>query len=342
MRLILVLPDRQALDEARRLLQTYGGHCFSHMVFMGDKYLFHSKDRRAMIMFGRIRDRLVALGDPMGAEDAFSRAIAEFRDFADRHDLAPIFYEVDEDHVHHYHDNGFSLFKVGEMAYVPVAEFTLSGKRGEALRNSINRARREGLEFALAQAPFDETLWSELNAVSDDWLAALGTAEKGFSLGRFEREYLSEAGIALVRKHGTLVAFASLMPDYAARVELSIDLMRQASDSPPGTMDFLFVQLIEYARAQGYKYFNLGMAPLSGVGGTRFARSKEKVARVAYEYGNRFYKYKGLRSFKEKFNPEWRSRYIAYPVFTSLPGLLVDIAALIAGGYRRILFKTKG
>ena len=81
------------------------------------------------------------------------------------------------------------------------------------------------------------------------------------------------------------------------------------------------------------------MAPLGGVGENRYARTGEKVARLAYEYGNRFYNYKGLRSFKEKFHPEWRSVYLAYPVLTPLPMLLMDSAALIAGGYRRIFFK---
>ena len=89
----------------------------------------------------------------------------------------------------------------------------------------------------------------------------------------------------------------------------------------------------------GYREFNLGMAPLSGVGTTRFARADERIARLAYEYGNRLYNYKGLRGFKEKFHPEWRGTYLAYPAFTPLPGLLIDTAALVAGGYRRILFK---
>ena len=115
--------------------------------------------------------------------------------------------------------------------------------------------------------------------------------------------------------------------------------MRHVSDMPYGTMDFLFVSLIELARAQGYRYFSLGMAPLSGVGATRYARAGERLARLVYEYGDRFYNYKGLRSFKEKFHPEWRSAYLAYPLLTPVAPLLIDIAALISGGYRRILFK---
>jgi phosphatidylglycerol lysyltransferase len=115
--------------------------------------------------------------------------------------------------------------------------------------------------------------------------------------------------------------------------------MRYGPAAPSGTMDFLFIELLLYARTRGYRYFNLGMAPLGGVGETRYARAGERVAGLAFQYGNRFYNYKGLRSFKEKFHPEWRSSYFAYPVLTALPPLLIDSAALIAGGYRRIVFK---
>ena len=40
------------------------------------------------------------------------------------------------------------------------------------------------------------------------------------------------------------------MPDYSSKQELTIDLMCHVVDPPPATMDFLFVQLVEYARAQ--------------------------------------------------------------------------------------------
>jgi lysylphosphatidylglycerol synthetase-like protein (DUF2156 family) len=42
-------------------------------------------------------------------------------------------------------------------------------------------------------------------------------------------------------------------------------------------------------------------------------------------------------AFKQKFDPEWTPKYLAYPGGLRLPGILADLAALVAGGYRRIL-----
>ena len=339
-KILLEKPGPEVLTDAETILNEYGGSEFAHLVFLGDKYLMWSPSHRAFIQYGQVRDRLVALGDPCGDPDDFDAVILAFRDYADEHDLTPCFYEINEVHMHHYHDAGFALFKLGETAMVELAKFTTAGKRGEDLRHSVNRAKRGGVEFELLQHPLSDTVWSELRAISDAWLAERGAAEKSFSLGNYSEDYLRRSPIAVIRTDQRIVAFASLMPDYGSHMELSIDLMRHIPDAPNGTMDFMFISLIQYAQAKGYQYFNLGMAPLGGVGESRYARAGEKVARLAFKYGNRFYNYKGLRSFKDKFHPQWRSVYLAYPAFSPVPGLLMDSAALIAGGYRRIFFKT--
>jgi phosphatidylglycerol lysyltransferase len=329
------------LDEAQAVLARHGGNSFAHLVFLGDKRLFWSTGRDAFIQYGLVRDRLVALGDPCGNAAVFETLVNDFREYADRHNMTPCFYEVDEAGLHRYHDAGFAFLKLGEAALVDVRAFTLEGKRNESLRHAVNRARREGAVFQWLHHPLPEATWQELQTISDQWLATRHAAEKGFSLGAFRRDYLVRSDIAVVSLNQRIVAFANLMPDYASHHELSVDLMRHREDAPPGSMEFLFVHLIEYARSAQYRFFNLGIAPLSGVGDSRYARTGEKVARYVYEYGNRLYNYRGLRGFKQKFRPRWRSTYLAYPVLSPLPALLMDIAALIAGGYRYIFFRRR-
>jgi phosphatidylglycerol lysyltransferase len=333
----LKLPDRKELEQAHAVYLEHGGGEFAHLSFMGDKHLFWSADRHAVVAYGAVRDRLVALGSPCGPPAAIKRAILDFRHFAAAQDRVPLFYEVLETDLSLYHDLGFDLFKLGELATIPLAQFTLTGKRWEDLRQALNRSAKEQLTFDLVHPPFDTALMADLEDISAQWLAEKGAHEKRFSLGRFDPDYLSWSLLALVRRAGQPIAFANVSPPYGTDGTASVDLMRHVKEAPRGTMDFLFACVMQWAKEQGYERFSLGMAPLSAVGDNPYARINERLAALAFQYGGRFYNYQGLRRYKEKFLPEWSGAYLAYPRGLWVPGLLIDIAALVAGGYRRFL-----
>jgi phosphatidylglycerol lysyltransferase len=103
-------------------------------------------------------------------------------------------------------------------------------------------------------------------------------------------------------------------------------------------MDALFVHLMLWGKQEGYRSFVLGMAPLAGLEGSAVAPFWHRLGRFLYGHGEAFYNFQGLRAYKEKFRPDWEPRYLAYVGGgPSLPRILADVAALIAGGYRRIL-----
>lgn len=49
------------------------------------------------------------------------------------------------------------------------------------------------------------------------------------------------------------------------------------------------------------------------------------------------YNFQGLRSFKEKFKPQWEPRYLATPGGLSPVLAIADSAALSSGGVRGIV-----
>jgi phosphatidylglycerol lysyltransferase len=333
----LELPNRGDLEHARAIYNAHGGGEFAHLTFMRDKHLFWAADHKAVVAYGSVRNRLVALGSPCGPETAIDQAILEFRRHADTQDRVPVFYEVLEPDLSHFHDAGFDLFKLGELAIVKLDEFSLAGKRWEDLRQAVNRSTKEQLTFEIAEAPHDSALIAEVREVSDAWLADKGSVEKGFSLGRFDGDYLDWSPLALVRRAGKLIAFANIVPPYGPNGISSVDLMRHIDAAPRSTMDFLFAKVMLWAQEQGHKQFSLGMAPLSRVGDNPYARINERLAALAFHYGNNLYNYQGIRRYKDKFKPEWIGSYLAYPRGAWVPGLLIDIAALVAGGYGRFL-----
>jgi lysylphosphatidylglycerol synthetase-like protein (DUF2156 family) len=56
-----------------------------------------------------------------------------------------------------------------------------------------------------------------------------------------------------------------------------------------------------------------------------------RAGRLVHERGEQFYGFKGLRAFKDKFDPRWEPRYIAAPGAWTLPIVLAEVALLTNG-----------
>ena len=89
--------------------------------------------------------------------------------------------------------------------------------------------------------------------------------------------------------------------------------MRQTRDARLPVMDFLLIETMLWGKAQGYRSFNLGMAPLSGMARHRLASRWQRLLDFIARRGRRFYNFEGLRRYKAKFGPYWRPRYLAAP-----------------------------
>ncbi|MGN7762227.1 bifunctional lysylphosphatidylglycerol flippase/synthetase MprF [Paenibacillus sp. 22594] len=317
------------MDRLSRFLEGNPGNPLTHMLFLGDKSFYWAQGGKVLFAFSRARDKLVVLGDPLGPLDLINDGISEFRQAADLYGLAVVFYQATPAFLPVYHEQGYRFFKLGEEATVPLANFTLRGKKNSDLRSVRSRFEREGYVFEVADSPHSEALLDELRRISEEWLN--GRKEKGYSLGWFKPSYLQLAPIALLRtEEGAVLAFASIAPGYDGGTTVSIDLMRHLKKTPNGTMDYLFVRLLEWAKEQGSSRFNLGNAPLSSVGHNSGALREEKLAHLIYIRGGHWYGFSGLRRYKEKFNPEWEPRYLAYPAALTLSILTLDLVRLVS------------
>jgi phosphatidylglycerol lysyltransferase len=307
----------------------------AHLALLGDKNLLFNERRNAFIMYGISGRSWVAMGDPIGPSAEFEELAWDFRERCDRFGAWPVFYQVGSEHLPLYVDLGLSFSKLGEEARVDLALFSLEGAERAHLRQSHRKAARENVEFEVIPPIAVPRHLAELKQVSDSWLAARHEIEKGFSLGFFSERYLSALPLALVRREGRIVAFANLW-ETAGCEELSVDLMRYSDDAPKGVMDYLFVELMLWGRGRGYKWFNLGMAPLAGLEERRLAPAWHKFGRLVYRWGEDFYNFEGLKRYKEKFLPQWRPRFLAAPGGLALPRILLDVTTLISGGARDV------
>lgn len=310
-------------------------HGNASLLWCGDKQLMFSSGGDALLMYQVEGRSWVAMGDPVGDPDQYDDLLWRFRDRCDRHFGRPVLYSVREELADLYRSHGLSLVKLGEEAVVPLPGFSLSGKGRGKLRSECNASRRVCQVEVLPAGQAGPVL-PELRAVSDAWLAARNVREKGFSLGSFDETYVNRFPVAVARVEGAVVAFATLWAS-GARHEIKVDLMRRVDGAPRTVMSHLFVECMEWARDEGYQTFSLGMAPLSGLRTDGAATFWDRIGGFVWTHGEHFYNFKGLRQFKERFDPVWQTRYVASPGGPALPVMMLNLATLVGGGARGLV-----
>jgi len=332
------LPSAAELERARAIIDRCDDTLANAALCADKRLLFAPKDD-AFIMYQVARRSWVTLGDPVGAPERYEELIWRFGEIADRHGGWTVFYQASSEHIPLYVDFGLTPVKIGEEARVPLADFSLKGSERRDIRQAHARAVREDATFEVVPIEAVPALLPELRAISDAWLKEKSTGEKGFSIGTFHEPYIRQFPVAVVHQQGSTVAFANLWTT-RSRVELSVDLMRFIPGAPRGVMDFLFTELMLWGRAQGYQWFNLGMAPLAGLDQHPLAPAWNRIGSFVFRHGEHFYNFEGLRSYKAKFGPVWNARYLAAPPgLLVLPRVLADISVLIAGGVRELVKK---
>jgi phosphatidylglycerol lysyltransferase len=330
-------PSKAEIDEATAIVasQSYPD---ANLVRMGDKMVLFSDDRQAFIMFSRRGLSWIALFDPIGPQDASAGLIWQFVEMAQRAGGRAVFYQVQPQNLSLYADAGLRAYKIGESAQIDLQTFDLEGAKRASLRHAINRAQRDGLSFVLLEPHEAADEIDSLREISDRWLIAQRSREKRFSLGAFDAGYVCAQPVAIVKRDGKTIAFATILRT-SLKNQVTIDLMRSMPDTPPGTMEYLIVCLMLRLKSRGYLSFDIGMAPLSGLSSSPAAPLWHRIARIVYERGEHFYHFTGLRAFKAKFQPQWQSRYLAVSNSTSPALALADITALISGGFKGMVRK---
>lgn len=323
--------DPQQRSRASEIVERYGRSSLARFTLFPDKSYFFSPGGTLFAFVPKGRVALV-LGDPIGPADDLPAALEAFKQQCTQNDWLPAFYQTLPDHLDIYKSKGLEALMIGQEAIVDLTTFTLEGKAGKEFRTTLNKMERLGIRAELCQPPLSPDLLQNLRDVSNEWLTNMQGNEMRFSMGWFDDDYLRQSPVMIITApDGTLSAFANLIPEYQ-RSEYAIDLMRRRAQIENGTMDFLFINLLRWAKEQGVATFSLGLSPLAGLGEAADNLATERALNYIYENVNRFYNFKGLHAFKEKFHPNWQPRYLLYPGLSSLPLVGAALVSANTGG----------
>jgi phosphatidylglycerol lysyltransferase len=301
----------EELALATDLLKAHGKSSVDYFKTYIDKMVFFSENKKAFISFRVSGNFAVALENPVAENrQEFKNCIIEFEKYCYENGLKSIYYRVPEETLQIYHELHRKDMFLGQEGVVDISNFTLEGGSKKSLRNAINKVKEQGYRVIVLTPPIKDGILQKIKSVSDEWLNSTGRSEIIFSQGMFQWNELKQQTIITVENtEEKIVAFLNIIPEYVEG-EATYDLMRKTKDAPNGVMDFILIELFNYLKTLNYTYINLGFAPMSGISDPH--TFPERSLKFAYHKIKSFSHYKGLREYKEKFEPVWYNKYLIY------------------------------
>ena len=303
----------ESIEQARRLVQQYGGDTLSYFALRDDKrFFFHGE---TLIAYAVYQGVCLVSPDPIGPLPERRGAWAAFRAFADEHGWPVAVMGAGESWLPIYRASGMRDVYVGDEAVVDVRRFNLDGGRNKGLRQAVNRIAKYGYRAEFHDpAHIDAELEKKLRALMVE--SRRGEVERGFSmtLGRIFKP--EDEGLLLTvcfGPDGEPVAFCQYVPA-AAINGYSLDLMRRSEgDHPNGLSDFVVVETIKHLQAQGKVGLGLNFAVMRAtMAGERGDGISPRVQRWVLQRMSDSMQIESLWRFNAKFDPDWKARYAVY------------------------------
>ncbi|MEI7865917.1 MAG: phosphatidylglycerol lysyltransferase domain-containing protein [Chthoniobacterales bacterium] len=325
-----IMPRRaHGMREEQRacaIIAVHGVDPLDEFALLSDKRHFFSEDGSSFIAYALWRNIAVTLGDPVGPRHNIPKVIVEFIAFCFRQDWDPVFYEIRPDFLDVYREAGFRRFKIAEDARLDIPTFSFAGQKFQKLRTAHSKALRSGWTVSLTPGTgLSSRTQTQIRAISDDWLSSRHRIEMRFDLGSMDAASLNAAEFSILHdEEGNALAFASWLP-YAQGKGRSLDMIRHRP-TDRRVIDPLMVGCLLDYKKRGLDEISLGNAPLANIEQRDIDSFEEKAVRILYERFDHYYGYRSLFDFKNKFQPRWEGRYLAYNGFGNL---LPAIAAIV-------------
>ncbi|WP_339113071.1 phosphatidylglycerol lysyltransferase domain-containing protein [Thioclava sp. GXIMD2076] len=280
----------------------------------GEHFVLLGENMRSGWMVGQTQQALVGMRDPVGETD-LREMLRALRIEARAQGRLACLYKVHARTALEARRLGWSVVPVAQECWLRPDRFTLDAPAMSGLRRKLRKAAKAGLtcEHCMTQMPM-----AQMSEVATEWTTARG-GERGFSMGRFTPDYVSEHEVVLAWFDGRLVGFASF---HANDHEWALDLMRTSDDAPDGTMHQLIVTAIAAAREMGCPRLSLAALPPR-------PDQIEGPAAMIWRRAERGHGAAGLRQFKMGFAPHLTTLYVAAPSASALALACADIARII-------------
>jgi phosphatidylglycerol lysyltransferase len=208
-----------------------------------------------------------------------------------------------------------------------------------SLRAQLNRAANKGV--VVERWPSSRAHnHPELRRCLQEWLATRGLPPMHFLIEPETLSRVFDRKVLVARRDARVTAFLVASP-IPARSGWLVEQVVRGSGAVNGTSEMLIDAAVREMIADGSTYVSLGLVPLASQPGSTVHTDPMKRNPAWFSsfmtwlraHGQRYYKVKGLESFKAKFGPDrWEPVYAIVDEERVRPSVLYAVAAAFAQG----------
>lgn len=264
---------------------------------MGELLCQSTTHGSAGVLMRETRHLQIIYGSGMGPAVTVRTLLADLSDQARQAQLGQVVYKCDAPLRDALTQQGFMTAQVGQDTSIDLHEFDLCTPARRGLRRELRKAQKAGVEICAGLAPF-----LAMEEIDAQWRARNGRA-RGFSMGRFSQKLLLEQRVYCAYIRGILVGYATFLHNNR---RWRLDLMRNGTDCPEGTMHSLVQHALQDAQNEDAVEFSLASVPGAGI--THPRNLMEHLIRLTARKSTQC---SSLTQFKDSFSPKWHPEFIA-------------------------------
>lgn len=298
----------------------------SHMALWAGNSWWFTPDGRSAVAYRVVSGIALTTAEPLCPPERLREVTLEFARWCDDQGLTPVFYSVRGELSPFFDDLGWTTLPVGEETVLHPATFSMTGKRWQDVRSSLNRATKNGVRAEWTRhADLRPAVARQITEISELWVAEKNLPEMGFTLGGLDE--LRDPDVALMLAlddDDTVLAVTSWLPTWrdGEVVGWTLDFMRRRPDSMNGVMEFVIASSALAMKEQGVEFLSLSAAPLASAGPADGpATQTERVLTFLGRVLEPAYGFQTLLTFKKKFQPEFVPLVMAFPDPVQLPAI---------------------
>lgn len=337
-------------ESIRTLIEKFGDEdSLAFFATRNDKSFIWTENRKAGIAYRVQSGAMIASGDPIGEYSLWPEAIARFLAKAEEYGWTPAVLGASEKGGRVWVEvAGMSAIEIGDEAIIDCKEFTLEGRPMANVRQTINKAKREGFTTdSIVAHDLSEEESQAIRQLAHKWRG--NSSERGFSMSmdRFLSDIDGNSILIRGYLNGEMVGFLYFLP--WGRVGFSLDRMQRAPQSLPGLTELMIEEMINYCKEHQFKFISLNFAAFRSI----IERSEKisagpvlRTIRALIKLASGWFQVESLNRFNAKFQPEWSPRYLLYPgvgEFTGVVWAALRAEKFLDGfGLRKNWFSAKG